>query len=67
MPKEKDPLSDERYEEYRANEQAYQEQLSESLRNSGFFVDCDEEIFPLNDDGSAKKDKGEKSDDLKIF
>jgi hypothetical protein len=67
MAKEKDPLVDEAYEAFRAEEQKYQDGLDKLARESGFFVDCDEEIFPLNDDGSAKKDKGEKSDDLKIF
>lgn len=62
-----DPLADKDYEAYKQEETAYYNQLDELARNSGWYVECDEEIFPLNDDGSAKKDKGKKSGDLEIF
>lgn len=58
---------DEEREAYAAEERAYNDKMDQLARESGFFVDCDEEVFPLNDDGSAKQDKGEKSDDIKVF
>lgn len=35
-------------------EERHQQKLSELARNSPFFVNCDEDVFELNDDGSAR-------------
>ena len=37
-----------------AAERRYQDSFSELARNSDYFVQCDEETFPLNDDGSER-------------
>jgi hypothetical protein len=43
-------------------EARHQDKLSELARNSPFFVNCDEELFELNDDGSVRVHKQEKQE-----
>ena len=61
------PVFDKAYSAFQEEETAHYDKLAELARNSGFYVECDEDMTPLNDDGSAKKEKGEKSGDLKVF
>jgi hypothetical protein len=45
------------YDAWQQEEINHQSKMSEAARNSPFFVQCDEEIFELNDDGSTRVHK----------
>ena len=47
------------YDAWLEEEANHQRKLNEAARNSPFFVNCDEEIFELNDDGSTRVHKSE--------